>query len=134
MKIKLNGKGWFPHCHLILQFLPLIGHNLLLVYYRFEYKGNFTNMAFITLGWVQMSLQIRPLLLLGSKFYYGWDFYYAWVQMLLQMGPLLHLGPVITLVPSTVRPAVQQSFTFKSLHLSDRVTPVINCVVLVTSE
>ena len=34
---------------------------------------------------------------LGFK---NWDFYYAWVQMLLQMGPLLHLGPVITLVPS----------------------------------
>ena len=48
-----------------------------------------------------MLLQIGPLLRLGSKCYYGWDFYYAWVQMLLQMGPLLHLGPVITLVPST---------------------------------
>ena len=48
-----------------------------------------------------MLLQIRPLLRLGSKCYYGWDFHYAWVQMLLQMGPLLHLGPVITLVPST---------------------------------
>ena len=24
---------------------------------------------------------------------------YAWVQMLLQVGPLLHLGPVIALVP-----------------------------------
>ena len=47
-----------------------------------------------------MLLQIGPLLRLGSKCYYGWDFYYAWVQMLLQMGPLLHLGPVITLVPS----------------------------------
>ena len=48
-----------------------------------------------------MLLQIPPLLRLGSKCYYGWDFYYAWVQMLLQMGPLLHLGPIITLVPST---------------------------------
>ena len=48
-----------------------------------------------------MFLQIPPLLPLGSKCYYGWDFYYAWVQMLLQMGPLLHLGPIITLVPST---------------------------------
>ena len=48
-----------------------------------------------------MLLQIRPLLRLGSKCYYGWDFYYAWVQMFLQKGPLLHLGPVITLVPST---------------------------------
>ena len=48
-----------------------------------------------------MLLQIGPLLRLGSKCYYGWDFYYAWVQMLLQIGPLLHLGPVITLVPFT---------------------------------
>ena len=47
--------------------------------------------------------QIGPLVRLGSKCYYRWDFYYAWVQMLLQMGPLLHLGPVITLVPSTTR-------------------------------
>ena len=70
---------------MILHSLPLIGHNLLLVYYT----------------WVQMLLQIGPLLRLGSKCYYGWDFYYAWVQMLLQMGPLLHLGPVITLVPFT---------------------------------
>ena len=38
-----------------------------------------------------MLLQIGPLLRLGSKCYYGWDFYYSWVQMLLQMGPLLHL-------------------------------------------
>ena len=30
---------------------------------------------------------------LGSKCYYRWDLYYAWVQMLLQMGPLLRLGP-----------------------------------------
>ena len=50
-----------------------------------------------------MLLQIPPLLRLGSKCYYGWDFYYAWVQMLLQIGPLLHLGPVITLVPFTRR-------------------------------
>ena len=51
-----------------------------------------------------MLLPIGPLLRLGSKCSYGWDFYYAWVQMLLQMGPLLHLGPVITLVPSTWYP------------------------------
>ena len=59
-----------------------------------------------------MLLQIGPLLRLGSKCYYGWDFYYAWVQMLLQMGPLLHLGPIspiITLVPSTAVRAVQIS-------------------------
>ena len=51
-----------------------------------------------------MLRQIGPLLRLGSKCYYGWDFYYAWVQMFLQMGPLLHLDPVVTLVPSTVYP------------------------------
>ena len=48
-------------------------HNLLLVYYQFEYKGNF----------------------------YKYGLYYTWVQMLLQIGPVLHLGPIITLVPST---------------------------------
>ena len=43
--------------------LPLIGHNLLLVYYRFEHKGNF----------------------------YKGGLYNTWVQMLLQKGPLLRL-------------------------------------------
>ena len=80
--------------------LPLIDHNSLLVYYRFEYKGNFYQYG-LYYTWVQMLLQIRPLLRLGSKCYYGSDFYYAWVQMLLQMAPLLHLRPVSTLVPST---------------------------------
>ena len=59
-----------------------------------------------------MLLQIGLLLRLGSKCFYGWDFSYAWVQMLLQMGPLLHLGPIspiITLVPSTAVRAVQIS-------------------------
>ena len=88
--------------HVILHSLPLIGHNLLLVYYQFEYKGNFYKYG-LYYTWVQMLLQIGPLLRLGSKCYYGWDFYYAWVQMLLQMGPLLHLGPIITLVPSSPR-------------------------------
>ena len=37
----------------------------------------------------------------------GWDPYYTWVQMLLQMGPLLYLGPVIKLVPSTPVSAVR---------------------------
>ena len=101
MKIKLNGKSWFPQVTwLLTSFLPLIGYNLLLIYYRFEYKDNFYKYG-LYYTWVQMLLQIGPLLRLGSKCYYGWDFYYAWVQMLLQMGPLLHLGPVITLVPST---------------------------------
>ena len=85
---------------MILNFLPLIGYNLLLIYYRFEYKDNFYKYG-LYYTWVQMLLQIGPLLRLSSKCYYGWEFYYAWVQMLLQMGLLLHLGPVITLVPST---------------------------------
>ena len=89
--------------HVIINFLPLIGYNLLLIYYRFEYKDNFYKYG-LYYTWVQMLLQIGPLLRLSSKCYYGWDFYYAWVQMLLQMGPLLHLGPVITLVPSTWYP------------------------------
>jgi len=56
--------------------LPLIGHNLLLVYYRFEYKGNFYKCGlYYTL--VQMLLQKGPLLRLVSKSCYGWDFYYV---------------------------------------------------------
>ena len=51
-----------------------------------------------------MLLQIGTLLCLGSKCYYGWDFYYAWVQMLLKMELLLHLGPVITLSQFTLFP------------------------------
>ena len=65
MKIKLNGSGCFPH-----------GHNLLLVYYRFEYKGNFYKCG-LYYTWGQMLLQKGPLLRLVSKSYYGWDFYYA---------------------------------------------------------
>ena len=99
MEIKLNGRGPFPQVTWFLHSLPLIGHNLLLVYYHFEYKGNFYKYG-LYYTWVQMLLQIGPLLHLGSKCYYGWDFYSAWVQMLLQMGPSLHLGPIITLVPS----------------------------------
>ena len=102
MEIKLNGRGPFPQVTWFLHSLPLIGHNLLLVYYHFEYKGNFYKYG-LYYTWVQMLLQIGPLLHLGSKCYYGWDFYYAWVQMLLQMGPLLHLGPIITHVPSSPR-------------------------------
>ena len=68
--------------------------------------------------WVQMLLQIGPLLRLGSKCYYGWDFYYAWVQMLLRMGPLLHLGPVITLVPSTFVPAIINKETMITQELA----------------
>ena len=98
MAIKLNGRGWF-FFHVILHSLPLIGHNLLLVYYEFECKGNFYKYG-LYYTWVQMLLQIGPLLRLGSECYYWWDFYYAWVQMLSQMGPLWHLGPIITLVLS----------------------------------
>ena len=88
MKIELNGSGWFPH-----------GHNLLLVYYRFI-KVTFTNAAFITLGakcyyrkdlyyaWFQNLITDGTFITL------------AWVKMFLQMRPLLRLGPVITLVPS----------------------------------
>ena len=72
MNIKSNGRGWFP----------LTGHNFLLVYYRFDCKGNFYKYALYD-TWVQMLLQIGPLLRLSSKGYYGWDFYCAWVQMLL---------------------------------------------------
>ena len=60
----------------ILHSLPLIGHNLLLVYYQSEYKGNFYKYV-LYYTWVQMLLQIGPLLRLGSKRYYGWDFCYA---------------------------------------------------------
>lgn len=38
MKIKLNGKCWSVYSHVAFHFLPLIGYNLLLEYYRFEYK------------------------------------------------------------------------------------------------
>ena len=47
--------------------------------------------------WVQMLLQIGPLLRLGSNCYYRWDFYYAWVQCYYGWDPyytwvqLLHL-------------------------------------------
>ena len=68
--------GRSPYCLVTLHFLPLAGHNLLLAYYQSE--------------------DIYLVL------------YYAWVQMLLQMGPLLHLGPVITLVPSS--PDYKSSF------------------------
>ena len=97
---KIKWQGSVSARHVILHFLPLIGHNFWLVYYRFKYKGNLCKYGLYTR--VQMLLQIGPLLRLGSKCCYGKDNYYAWVQMLLQMGHLLHLDPVITLsVPST---------------------------------
>ena len=71
---KIKWQGSVSARHVILQFLPLIGHNFWLVYYRFKCKGNLCK--------------------------YG--LYYTWVQTLLQIGHLLHLGPVISLsVPST---------------------------------
>ena len=87
-KIKLNGRGWFPQVTWFYTFyLFFIGHNLLSVCYQFEYKGTFCKYG-LYYTWVQMLLQIGPLLRLGPN-------------RLRQMGPLLHLGPVITLVPST---------------------------------
>lgn len=38
MKIKLNSKCCSAYSHVTLNFLPLIGYNLLLEYYRSEYK------------------------------------------------------------------------------------------------
>ena len=93
---KIKWQGSVSARHVILHFLPLIGHNFWLVYYRFKCKGNLCKYG-LCYTWVQMLLQIGPLLRLGSKRCYGKDNYYAWVQMLLQMGHLLHLGPVITL-------------------------------------
>ena len=98
---KIKWQGSVSARHVILHFLPLVGHNFWLVYYRFKCKGNLCKYG-LCYTWVQILLQIGPLLRLGSKCCYGKDNYYAWVQMLLQMGHLLHLGPVITLsVPST---------------------------------
>ena len=74
MKIKLNGSGWFPQVTSF--YLPLIGHNLLLVYYRFI-KVTFTNAAFITLG---------------AKCYYRKDLYYAWFQNLITDGTFITLA------------------------------------------
>ena len=99
MKIKLNGNGWFPQVTWFYTLYLLLAIICCWYITSLSIKVTFTNTAFITLG-IQMLLQIGPLLCVGSKCYYGWDFYYAWVQMLLQMGPLLH-GPIITLVPFT---------------------------------
>ena len=44
-----------------MHFLPLIRHNLLLVYKQFEYEGNS----------------------------YKYNLYYTWIQILLQIGSLL---------------------------------------------
>ena len=84
---------------MIINFLPLIGYNLLLIYYRFVYKDNKYG-PLLHLG-PNVITDIKDLYYTWVQNVDGWDFYYAWVQMLLQMGPFLHLGPVITLVPST---------------------------------
>ena len=56
-----------------------------------------TDRTFITLELGPNAITDGTFITLGSKCYYRWDLYYAWVQMLLQMGPLLRLGPnVIT--------------------------------------
>ena len=80
---------------MILHFLPLIGHNLLLVFYRFEYEGHFYKYS-LHYTWVQMLLQIK-------------DVYYAWVQNVITDGTFITLGSkccyrsgtIIALVPST---------------------------------
>ena len=66
---------------------------------------------------------------LGSKCYYRWDFSYSWVQMLLQMGPLLHLGSVISLVliikSDLVKRTEKVNTIVKSHCLGDLVTPIL---------
>ena len=97
MEIKLNGRGWFLQVTWFYTVYLLLAIICCWYITSLSIKVTFTNTAFITLG-IQMLLQIGPLLHLGSKCYYGWDFYYAWVQMLLQMGPLLHLCPCVQLL------------------------------------
>ena len=73
---KIKWQGLVSAGHVILHFLPLIGYTLLPVYYRFKYKGNLCKYG-LYYSWVHMLLQIGPLLRLGSKCYYGKDFYHA---------------------------------------------------------
>ena len=64
-------------------------------------KVTFTNTAFITLGskcYYRNDLHYAWFKILATD---GTFITLAWVKMLLQKRPLLHLGPVITLVPST---------------------------------
>ena len=64
---KIEWQGLISEGHMISHFLPLIGHNFLLVYYWFEYKRNFYKYC---VYWVQMLLQVGLLLSLGLKYYY----------------------------------------------------------------
>ena len=69
--------------HVIINFLPLIGYNLLLIYYRFEYKDSFYKYG-LYYTWVKNVITDRTFITLEFK-------------MLLRMGLLLRLGPnVIT--------------------------------------
>ena len=84
-----------------------IGHNLLLVYYRrFEYKGNFCEYG-LYYTWVQMLLQIGPLLRLGSNVITDGTF--TWFQ-------LLHLyllqGLLHVFVSPLLLPAFKNRFKF----------------------
>ena len=67
MKIKLNGRSWFPQVTSLLTFYLLLAIICCWYITGLSLKITFTNTAFITLG---------------SKCYYGWDFYYTWVQLL----------------------------------------------------
>ena len=66
---KIEWQGLISEGHMISHFLPLIGHNFLLVYYWFEYKRNFYKYC-VYYTWVQMLLQVGLLLSLGLKYYY----------------------------------------------------------------
>ena len=116
-EVKLNGKCWFLHGHVTFQFLSLIAQNLLLAYYRFEFKANYYNTADITLG--SKCTTDRTLLPLGSKCYYGWDINYAWVRLLhfCQYGGVQKL-PKITTAQILVNPKSHSVIRFWALDAS----------------
>ena len=116
-QVKLNGKRWFLHGHVTFQFLSLIAQNLLLAYYRFEFKANYYNTADITLG--SKCTTDRTLLPLGSKCYYGWDINYAWVRLLhfCQYGGVQKL-PKITTAQILVNPKSHSVIRFWALDAS----------------
>ena len=91
LKSKINvitdGTFIYAWVQMLLQMGPLLhlGPNVI------------TDGTFITLELGPNAITDGTFITLGSKCYYRWDLYYTWVQMLLQMGPLLRLGPnVIT--------------------------------------
>lgn len=55
---KLNGRCRFRYGHATLQFVSLIGHNLLLPQYWFNYKANYKQRLYYL--WAQMLLKIGP--------------------------------------------------------------------------